>query len=85
MFLICPLIAAIALFETFCILFLISKSLFVISLIAIGLFLYIRKALKNAKLNFILSWLFQQFYLISGLILISKKMRVWKSAERGTK
>jgi hypothetical protein len=85
MFLICPFLTAVAIFATFCVLFLLSEGMFIILFVAAGLFLYLGTALKIAKLNSIMSLLFQQFYLIAGLFFVRKKMSVWQSVKRVTK
>jgi biofilm PGA synthesis N-glycosyltransferase PgaC len=78
MFLVCPFLTAVAIFTTFCGFFLLSEGLFVGMLVVGGILLYLRRALNSAKLNSIISLLFQQFCLIAGLVFARRKMSVWQ-------
>ena len=78
MFLVCPFLTAVAIFATFCGLFLLSEGLSVGILVVAGIVLYLRKPLNSAKLNSIISLLFQQFCLVAGLLFASRKITVWQ-------
>ena len=78
MFLVCPFLTAVAIFATFCCLFSLSEGLSVGILVVAGIVLYLRKPLNSAKLNSIISLLFQQFCLVAGLLFASRKITVWQ-------
>lgn len=82
MFILCPLLTFTAIFSTIFLIFSYSITLLIVLIVAACLLFFVGTKTKKGLLNSTASLLMQQFYLLSGLLLIRKRTKTWKSAER---